>query len=168
MSFQDELNKVTKTPEDVVQQKADEDTLEGIKDAEHDYTRIKEILLEKAKKGEYSVYSGKKHIKFYFEENSARYDFKFSQSTRTIPKSLFSKGSTQSIYEYILTKPTHYKSYTNKLEQLAKEDNINIKVLGYYDFYKDRVQTFSLPGGISGNAILPNYFSIRLECSIEY
>ena len=46
MSFQDELNRVTKTPEDVLSEREKESYANGVNSAQTSYEKIKEELLE--------------------------------------------------------------------------------------------------------------------------
>ena len=45
MSFQDELNRVTKTPEDVLSKREKESYAKGVDSAQRSYEKIKEELL---------------------------------------------------------------------------------------------------------------------------
>ena len=62
MSFQDELNRVTKTPEDVLSEREKESYANGVNSAQTSYEKIKEELLEYAKQGKYETVNSKKRI----------------------------------------------------------------------------------------------------------
>lgn len=55
MSFLDELNEISKTPEEAATEKYQDDYQYGMKFAEYDFMEVKSDIKEKAKEGKYIV-----------------------------------------------------------------------------------------------------------------
>ena len=70
MSFQDELNRVTKTPEDVWSKREKESYAKGVDSAQRSYEKIKEELLEYAKQGKYEPVNSKKRITYKYKSDN--------------------------------------------------------------------------------------------------
>lgn len=62
MSFQDELNRVSRTKEDAEASKNNKEYRLGAKCGESDYQIIKKELSAMANNGDYESYNGRRHI----------------------------------------------------------------------------------------------------------
>ena len=69
MSFQDELNQVTQTPEDIKSQKDKQSYTYGVNEAYRAHQEIKKALLECAKEGKYDDYNLKKRITYKYRDD---------------------------------------------------------------------------------------------------
>lgn len=170
MSFQDELNRVSKTKEEAEASKYNKEYRLGAKYGEADYQIIKKELSAMANNGDYESYNGKRHITFYYETDSVRWDFKLNISPVFINKTLFNPGGSRADQaSYLLINKPHFEGYIDKLQELSKADNIVIQAVGYYKNRSKNIQVFPLIGGsITGFLLLECDFSVRIRCSVEF
>ena len=68
MSFLDELNEISKTPEEAAAEKKIESYNDGKKWAISTIDHIKNVIREKAKNGDYETICGKRYMKFYADD----------------------------------------------------------------------------------------------------
>lgn len=169
MSFQDELNKASRTPEDVATTEYNENFTDGIYSAELDYPDIKEQLLKMANNGEYQMVNGKRRILFYYKNNSIQNDFLLKQTVTHLNKTLFNpKGSRADKVYYTLINRPHYEGYMKKLKELAEPDNIKVRTVGLYNYHNEKIQAFDVSNSFCGFLLLEMYLSLCVECIVEY
>lgn len=169
MSFQDELNRASRTPEDTANSEYNQKFADGIRSAEYDYPDIKKQLLEMANNGKYQIVNGKRRIVFYYKNNSIQYDFLLKRTETRLNKTLFNpKGSYADKLYYTPTNRPHYEGYMKKLRELAEHDNIKVRTVGLYNYHNEKIQAFDVNGSLSGFALLEMHFSLCIECIVEY
>lgn len=170
MSFQDELNRVSRTKEDAEASKNNKEYRLGAKCGESDYQIIKKELSAMANNGDYESYNGRRHINFYYETDFARWDFKLNISSVFVNKTPFNPGGSRADQaSYMLINKPHFDGYIDTLQELAKADNIMIQAVGYYKNRSKNIQVFPLIGGsITGFLLLECDFSVRIRCSVEF
>lgn len=138
MSFRDEIGRVAKTPEQVMSEQRNVNTITGERLAKEDYEKIKEGLRQKAKKGEYRVVEGKRVIDFDCEYCSG---YKFVYMHSEWFDGIIDKG-----IECEVKDTTALAAYKDELNRLSKGDEISVQLK--YVFKEDNglEQCFDIPG----------------------
>ena len=169
MDFKDELNRVSRTFDDIIELENQEQMKLGIEDAELDYKLIKDELIEKARQGKYQIVDGKRRIILYYNKSRIKGDFNLERSSTRLNKSIFnSKGSYATLMKYSLINDVHYDNYMKTMTNLCQKDGIRVKAVGMYNYHDKDIKFFDIPGAISGFAIIESELSVCLECIIEY
>ncbi|SHK78210.1 hypothetical protein [Hespellia stercorisuis] len=169
MSFRDELNSVSRTPEEVQKIAQNEEYACGLQSAILDYKEIKEEMLELANSGAYTVLpNGKHQIHMYYKFSSIQADFQLKRTETRVNKTILNrKGSYAYRMYYVKNNHYHYDAYMEKLKELSKNDDIDVRTVGLYD-YHNNLQVFDINSGFVGFALLENHFSVCIECKTEY
>lgn len=169
MSFQDELNKATRTPSEAASSKHNEEFTNGMDLAESSYREIKEQLLEMAQDGKFSYKNGKKQIVLYYKNYWVQSDFKLDRADTSVNKTFFNpKGSHAYRMYYTATNPSHFDGFMSRLKEFCAPDNISVRAIGYYNFYDEDVYEFDIAGSLTGQIFLENHFSVRIKCTVDY
>ncbi len=90
MSFQDELEKVSRDKDEIERMDRNIQIEEGIEMAEKSYKEIKKGLLEKAKNGQFTEVDGKRQIVLYFSDYniSSKLGFRSKSDSIRVNKTL--------------------------------------------------------------------------------
>ena len=169
MDFKDELNRVSRTIEDITELENQKQMKLGIKDAKSDYKLIKDELLEKARQGKYQIIDGNRRIILYYNKAVINEDFELSSSSTRLNKSIFNpKGSCATLMKYSLINDIHYDNYMKTMTYLCQKDGIKVKAIGMYNYHDKDIKLFDIPGSISGLVMFESQLSVCLECIVEY
>ena len=165
MSFLDELNEISKTPEEAAAEKYQDDYQYGMKFAEYDFMEVKSDIKEKAKEGKYITEDGKRTISFYEECYLNKFsrpiveDLSFSENRMIETKVQFK-------FEGI----GYYDGYVHHINKLAEENGMSMKVVGTVlretDLGVD--QEFDLPDPQIFHSKMYKPLKIMLHCRIEF
>lgn len=167
MNFKDELNQITKTPQQVLDEKWIKESEEIINIAESDYNCIKNKLLEKAKNGGYVIIFNKKRITIRHETNYLSKSIKRINKTVTKPKIL---GTGKNVYGNILydiKSPKAYDLYLKTINRMAYIDDIKVEPI-FIESSTDKNGQVNLPYRYTGIYTVLHKITAYLECYIEY
>lgn len=163
MSFQDELNKNSKT-----QQEVDEELRKSMDVSAHlEYCKIKEYLLLKAKRGEFLTRGDKKYITLYHELHlglerlvkeeevpvQQSYGFLNLQTRTIIKRRIVINNSRSKEFQYFM----------DSIRKYAAQDNITVNAIMYNQ--KENIE-YTIPTPIIGIYIWGYKFC--LKCTVEY
>ena len=119
MSFQEELNKATRTPSEAASSKHNEEFTKGMDLAESSYREIKEQLLEMAQDGKYSYKNGKKQIVLYYKNYWVQSDFELDCADTSVNKTFFNpKGKNAHRMYYTITNRSHFDGFMSRIKEL--------------------------------------------------
>lgn len=165
MSFLDELNEISKTPEEAAAEKYQDDYEWGIKFAEYDFMEVKNNVKEKAKDGKYNIRDGKRIISFYEE-------CKLDMFSRPIVEDLsFTEGRMiETKVQFKFQGIGYYDGYVHHINKLAEENGMLIKVVGVVLRETDLgvEQEFDLPDPKIFHSKMVKPLKIMLYCDIEF
>lgn len=163
MSFQDELNKNTKTPQDV-----DNDLRKSMDvKAWYEYSEIKEYMLLKVRRGEYTISGDKKCVTIYYD---LHYDLKDLVKEEEIhtrqPTGFLNLRTRDLIQRRIVVDESRRKEYDYFIESITeygRDDDIEITPVMY-----DRRKgiEYTIPTPIIGVYIFGYIFC--LKCTAIY
>lgn len=121
MDFKDELNRVSRTFDDIIKLENQEQMKLGIEDAELDYNLIKDELIEKARKGKYQIIDGNRRIVLYYNKSRIKGDFNLERSSTRLNKSIFNpKGNYATLMKYWIYEKNGWKRFCNKTKLIFK------------------------------------------------
>lgn len=167
MSFLDEVKSVTKTPEQVANEKLKESIEKGRSGAKEDFERIKTEIKKRAEKGEYEVVGDARIIKFDFEFPTIYGMISYSYAWYD---GIINKG-----IKCIIEDEVALNYYKCELERLARENNIKCKLLCRFRNDDASEYCFNIPGDYSAiNNINTchiqnvNRFSNVIRCSFTF
>ncbi len=168
--FQRQLQQNTKTPQEVEDENWLKEKEQITNEANRDYTDLKQKLLDKARKGQYSTTNGQKCItlEYYCPYLLSCVDRKYYRNpTGKIGTSSY--RTNEKVY-YHINKIKQYDLYLSKVMKLAKEDNISI--LPFWvevDMVYKTERNITLPYTFSKDWYTSRH-SIKpyLRCSITY
>lgn len=169
MSFQDELNKITKTPEDVRSEKEKESYTYGVDSAQRTYEQIKEKLLECAKQGKYETVNSKKHITYRYERDDFLYSILNLKIRRVfINKSFFNKnGQAAEEARYYIKDHIAFDAYMETLQKLCRKDGILIELtVCYNSLGKEKI--YDIYEKIIDYIVMPHELKVYIICTVEY
>lgn len=149
MSFADDLNSVAKTPQQVAIEKKKKDIELGERQAETDYSSIKNKFKNMASSGQYRIVNGKKYIEFEFENGCFTRLFDIKDSMRTEKHLFGSKGHSE--VSFIATNHDELSAYLSMLDKLSKEDGISLDLTGKFQYHRGPIQYFTIPGRLVAN-----------------
>ena len=164
MSFKDELNRQSKTPEDVIYESAR--TCASL-----DHYNIKRQLLLMAEGGQYTYVNGKRKIVYYYTKSHVNSYFDQSVSDIAVNKTLFNRGGQHAYRSYFYLKnKTGFDMYINTLKKMAEADDIRISVVAYY-YHPDpkQCEEYAIFNVHYDTFYNPRYWlSPCLKCEVEY
>lgn len=173
MSFQDELNRVTKTPEDVLSKREKESFAKGVDSAQRSYEKIKEELLEYAKQGKYETVNSKKRITYKYKSDNLWDTFldnilNLKIRNVTINKSFFNKHgqAAQEAWFYIKDQVA-FDAYMETLQELCRKDGISTKLTVCYNSLQGE-KTYDINEKIVDYVLLPYTLKVYIICTVEY
>ena len=165
MSFQDELNRVTKTPEDVLSKREKESYAKGEK--------IKEELLEYAKQGKYETVNSKKRITYKYKSDNLWDTFldnilNLKIRNVTINKSFFNKHgqAAQEAWFYIKDQVA-FDAYMETLQELCRKDGISTKLTVCYNSLQGE-KTYDIDEKIIDYVLVSYTLKVYIICTVEY
>lgn len=164
MSFKDELNKNTKTPEDAYNDKINKIKESAYMSAKIEYKYIKSNILNKANNGQYSVANNKKCIVYYHIMHNSKY----LSISNTPPKRqglIFKQLKVYNDERYILREEykTEYTFFIEKLKELCNQDGIQVSPIVYHS---EKKIEYSIPTPILGYDF--HKYNLALKCIIHY
>lgn len=171
MSFLDELNEISKTPEEAVAEKKIESYNDGKKWAISTIDHIKNVIREKAKNGDYETICGKRYMKFYADDlYPSSYLFgKYKKYEYRENVGIFNRqGDYRVRVYYNICDQDYYYGYMDTLNQLFKKENIKSEVVGVFEDSTHKIEFDPLEGIVLERKVFDIDFSIRLKCSIEF
>lgn len=173
MSFQDELNRVTKTPEDVLSEREKESYANGVNSAQTSYGKIKEELLEYAKQGKYETVNSKKRITYKYKSDNLWDTFlddilNLKIRDVTINKSFFNKHgqAAQEAWFYIKDQVA-FDAYMETLQELCRKDGISTKLTVCYNSLQGE-KTYDINEKIVDYVLLSYTLKVYIICTVEY
>lgn len=164
MSFQDELNRRSKTPEDVTNESSRTH-------ASLDHYNIKRELLLMAEGGQYTYVNGKRKIVYYCKKSYMNRYFKQVVNDIIVNRTLFNRGGQHAYRSYFyLTDKAGFDAYIKTLKQLAEEDNIRVSVIAYYSHTDpSQCKEYAIFNVHYDTFYNPTYWlSPCLKCEVEY
>ncbi len=170
--FQRQLQENTKTSQQVEDEKWLKEKEQISIIAKNDFNDIKRKLLDKAKNGQYSMSSGKRHIvlKYYCPYLLSYVDKRCSRNP-TGRMGTSSYRANEKIY-YHINKMKQYNLYLSVIKELAAKDNISINpFFTERDIPNNRENRITMPYTFTpkyGMGIISHEINAYLECSIEY
>lgn len=172
MSFQDELNKASRSNEEIEDLQNQRSIHIGRRDAREDYEKIKKELLYMANNGQYQLEKGTRKITLYYLSKPLNKDFRKIVQEIRINKSLFNRGG-QCAHKlsFSLVNRFHYNAYMEQLRALAEPDHICISLEGYYDLFNRQIEVYEFPlfGGSLVRPLDPSSeTTVRIKCEVEY
>lgn len=172
MSFQDELNKVSRTQNEIEDLQNQRSHNIGRRDAREDYEKIKKELLQMANNGQYELDKGTRKITLYYLSKPLNEDFKKIAQEIRINKTLFNRGGQHAHrFFFSLVNRFHYEAYMEQLRALAEPDRIQISLVGYYDLFNRQIEVYEFPL-MGGSLIKPldpsSETTVRIKCEVEY
>lgn len=163
MSFKDELQKVTKTKEQIQQSENNE----FVKSIETEYYLIKEKLLDVAKNGQYTVSNGHKIIMLDYKSWILESLILRQHKNIIINKTFFNpSGQSANEVTYSIKDQNKYNILVNTLKRLSKEDDTSITPIMLN--YRDDNDFHFIPCKIQGYAATVHSYEPRLRCQVEY
>lgn len=165
MSFLDELNEISKTPEEAATDKYQDDYQYGVRFAEYDFMEVKSDAKEMAKECKYTIEDDKRIVSFYEE----CYLNKFS---RPIVEDLSFSGNRmiETKVQFEFDGIGYYDGYVHHINKLAEENGMSMKVVGTVlretDLGVD--QEFDLPNPQIFHSKMFKPLKIMLRCRIEF
>lgn len=170
MSFSDELNRVSRTASQAEADKNQEMYERGVREADFVYSSIKSKLMQMAHDGNYKLYNGKKKICLYHYDkwDGIAGDFKRNFKYVTVNKTFFNpRGVCADRIWLSLTNPSHYQGYMDEIIKLGREDDIQIRAVGYYQF-ASRTYVVDIQDAITDFGLSENGLHAALECIVFY
>ncbi len=162
-TFKDELNQVTKTSEQII----NENHQKIISDAENTYEFVKNKLISKAKMGEYTTLGNKKCIIYEFESSCIR-DCLISEDNTIQTKKFWGRGyNISGSKTWKIGNFEKYNLYLKTLNSLAIKDNIKITPK-FITIHIGKTEIINLPYTCRGEDSLFRKVQAYLRCSIEY
>ncbi len=173
MIFQDELNRVTKTPEDVLSKREKESYAKGVDSAQRSYEKIKEELLEYAKQGKYETVNSKKRITYKYKSDNLWDTFldnilNLKIRNVTINKSFFNKHgqAAQEAWFYIKDQVA-FDAYMETLQELCRKDGISTKLTVCYNSLQGE-KTYDIDEKIIDYVLVSYTLKVYIICTVEY
>lgn len=170
--FQKQLQENTKTPQQVEDENWIKESENIKKNAEEDYSAIKQSLLQMAQSGKYTIVNDRKCVKIDFPyAHIQEYIKRTHSSNPTGKRGTNSYKKNEKVY-YTLDKVKQYELYMKIIKEYASCDNIDIEP--YFveimdtplEKYKHRV---SLPYTYSHDFWTHDHkVKVYLDCSIVY
>lgn len=166
MNFQDELNTMSRTPQEAAKIEANIKREEASRLAKQDYNEIKEMIKGKGQKGEYENIGGKKKICFYYKTGNIQGLFKLKTDIKNY-KQLFT-WNTQYTAMVLAIDSKKVEYYKEELNALAKIDQISLSVIGIYlEAGTHRIlQEFRIPGNLVGASTV--FVETAIKCEVQY
>lgn len=164
MSFQDELNKKSKT-----QQEIDEELRKSMDvSANLEYYKIKDHMLLRAERGDFVTRGNKKYITLYHELHSYNLDNLVKEEDVQVKHSYgFLNLQTKTIIKKRIvvnnSRSKEFKYFMDSIRKYAAEDNITMEAVMYS---KNENIEYTIPTPIIGIYIVGYKFC--LKCTIEY
>lgn len=169
MSFQDELNQVTQTPEDIKSQKDKQSYTYGVNEAYRAHQEIKKALLECAKEGKYDDYNLKKRITYKYRDGYFLNDVLDLRIRDVfINKSFFNRGGEYAHEaRFDMKDSIAFNAYMEKLEELCKNDEIFIELKVYYNSVRGQ-KIYNIDEKFVDYALLVSDVQLYIICIVEY
>lgn len=171
MSFLDELNEISRTPEEVAAEKKIESYEDGKKNAAMTIYHIKNTIREKAKNGDYEIICGNKYMNFYLDDlytPSYLYGKPKKYEYRENVGFFNRSGDYRVRVHYNIIDHDWYYGYMDTFNQLLQEENIKAEVVGVFEDSTHKIEFNPLDGIVLERKVFDIDFSIRLKCSIEF
>lgn len=164
MSFKDELNKNSRTPEQACNDILDKTKEQAQSYAEIQYENIKNKILDMAKKGYYLIKDDKKFIEYFHCLHNSKYVQVYRTPSR-FKGFLDKKIQVFDDYRYILCEENaiEYAFFISCIKDLAMKDDIQITPCIYSPETK---YVYGIPSPILG--ISYHKYDLYLKCSIKY
>lgn len=168
MSFQDELNRVTKTPEDVLSEREKESYANGVNSAQTSYEKIKEELLEYAKQGKYETVNSKKRITYKYKSDNLWDTFLDDILNLKIRDVTINKHgqAAQEAWFYIKDQVA-FDAYMETLQELCRKDGISTKLTVCYNSLQGE-KTYDINEKIVDYVLLSYTLKVYIICTVEY
>ncbi|WP_342759385.1 hypothetical protein [Kineothrix sedimenti] len=169
MSFIDELNKNTKTPEQVADEKweAEKEIISNC--AYRDYFGIKQALINEAQNGKYSLISNnKKCVSAKYECSYLRECIKKTCSSNPTGRIGTSNYKSNERVDYKIERYKQYNCYIDTIKNFAVKDNIKIEPSFYELGILSKETRISMPYTYKGYGVITHKIKVYLSCSIEY
>ena len=165
--FKAELQENTKTPQQVQKEQNNKDIELAIKQAENDYSSIKQNILKQAQSGNYKIINGKRDIVYDFDYIFIPDFIKSDSKQAYINKTIFNQnGQLATEISFTISNHITYNSYITKIKQLAQADGIIINPLIVNKNNPSIVHT--LPFRTVGFAESTYHYKFVLRCKIQY
>lgn len=174
MSFQDELEKVSRDKDEIERMDRNIQIEEGIEMAEKSYKEIKKGLLEKAKNGQFTEVDGKRQIVLYFSDYniSSKLGFRSKSDSIRVNKTLLHPNGELGTHLYFTQDKKReivYNSFMEKLKELCKTDQISLKLVGYYeDMFTNKGYEYPIFGVKCKGYLNISGCSIKIRCIVDY
>lgn len=170
MSFLDELNEISKTPEEAAAEKKMELCEDGKNCAIRTVDHIKDTIREKAKNGDYEVICENKYMSFYLDDlyvpaclykKPKKYEYRENAG-------FFNRGDYCVRVYYAIYDYDWYHAFMDMFNQLTQKENIKAKVIGVFEDSSHKIEFDPLEGIVLKRKVIDIDFSIRIKCNIEF
>lgn len=169
MSFIDELNQNTKTPEQVADEKWESEKEIISNCAYRDYSGVKQALINEAQNGKYSLTSNnKKCVSAKYECSYLRECIKKTCSSNPTGRIRTSSYRSNEKAEYKVEKSKQYNYYLDTITKFAVKDNIKIVPTFYELDVLSKETRIGMPYTYDGLCPITHKIKVYLSCSIEY
>lgn len=166
-AFQKELQKNTKTPEEVKSNQISEQIKQMQESAISDYRIIKKELLQQAESGKYTSSNGYKIITYDYKRRFEPEFIGHRLETVYINKTLLNpQGECTNKLTMYISKQACYDAYISEIIKLSKEDGVDITPLMMNT--KDRNETYCLPFTVQGFRVCNSNYKFILRANVKY
>lgn len=173
MNFRNELNEISRTPEEVAAEKSSKEYKEGAERATYVHSYIKDEIRKRVKNGEYEIIDRKKHVKFYTDKDTFPFGLYGHPVIRDfrVNKSFFNKlGDYRVKVYYNIFDIDYYHGFMDTFTKLIEEDHIHVEIIGFYDKPNSihNVEFVPTDGVVFDSAVSKYNFSILGKCEITF
>lgn len=142
-SFIENIASISKSQDDVQQERVNQEQVDAITSARREYELIKNGITEYAKNSGYIIINGKKTI-IYYHKIKSQYGLFVKESSIELVRTIF--GGTKIKDKYTISISSHpdnqWDVYYSEILKLAQGDNIDVIAILYDTLMKKEISIF--------------------------